>query len=179
MEPNVDPSEDPTDSGTSMLDGSDIVARLAAAEERLAAHARAEKPEGLTEPDPGGTERWEAAQVWGHVAEFVGYWHEQIQTVIAAYDGDPVPFGRTKEDAGRLAGIEMGLHAPIPESMNRVRDAIGDLRRYLEGLTSAEWNAVGRHSTRGELDVEAIVEGFIVGHLEEHAEQLDGLRSAS
>jgi hypothetical protein len=60
--------------------------------------------------------------------------------------------------------------------MGRTHQAISALRRYLEGLTPAEWSAVGLHPTRGEMDVEAIVERFEVDHLEEHADQLDGLR---
>mgnify|MGYP000297664537 CR=1 FL=1 len=175
IQPGVDPSADPTDSGTDMLDGLDVVGRLDDVERRLYAHAEREKPGGLTEPDPDGTERWEAGQVWAHMAEFVGYWSGELERVISSYDGDAVPFGRTKEDAGRIAGIEIGRNEPIPDLMSRVSDSIAELKRKLAGLTSAEWNTVGRHPTRGELDAEAIVERFIVAHLEEHADQLDTL----
>jgi hypothetical protein len=161
---------------TSMLDGTDFVARLDDIQRRLAAHAAAEAPDGLTEPDAGGTERWEAAQVWAHMAEFVPYWSSEIESVIAGYDGSPVPFGRTKEDAGRIAGIEVGRHEEIPVLMERVRASIAELNEHLRRLTSGEWNAVGLHPTRGEMDVEAMVGRFVVAHLEEHAEQLDGLR---
>jgi hypothetical protein len=177
IEPGVDRSADPATGGTDMLDGTDFVSRLDDIQRRLATHAAADAPDGLTEPDEGGTERWEAAQVWAHMAEFVPYWAREVESVIAAYDGDPVPFGRTKEDAGRIAGIEMGRHEPIPELMERVRSSIGDLSTFLRGPTSSEWNAVGLHPTRGELDVEAMVGRFVIGHLEEHAEQLDGLRA--
>ena len=178
IEPGVDPSADPTVGSTEMLDGSDVVGRLDDVERRLNAHAEREKPDGLTDPDPGGTERWEAGQVWAHMAEFVGYWSDELSRVISTYDGDPVPFGRTKEDAGRIASIEMGRNEPIPELMSRVSDSIAELKRSLSGLTPAEWNAVGRHPTRGELDAEAIVERFIVAHLEEHADQLDTLTAS-
>ena len=165
--------------GTSMLDGTDFVARLHAVEERLDAHAAAATPSALTDPDPGGTERWEAGQVWSHMGEFVAYWHGQVESVIAAYDGDPVPFGRTKEDPARIAGIEMGRHEAMRQMRGRVGDEIAELKRYLATLTSAEWNAVGEHPTRGSMDVEAIVGTFVVNHLEEHADQLDKLAEAS
>ena len=161
--------------GSQMLDGTDFRARLDAVEKRLERHAGTDVPPGLTDPDPGGTEQWEAGQAWAHIAEFVPYWHGELESVIAAYAGEPVPFGRIKTDPGRIAAIEMGRHDPLAESFQRVREAIAGLRRYLDGLTSAEWNAVGRHQTRGDMDVEAIVERFVVAHLEEHAEQLDGL----
>jgi hypothetical protein len=160
---------------SSMLDGTDFTARLDAASARVAAQARAEAPAGLTEPDPGADERWEAAQVWAHMAEFVGYWHEQIEGVVGEYAGDPVPFGRLKTDPGRLAAIEVGRHEPISLLAGRVQDAVDELRRYLGRLTVAEWAARGRHQTAGDLDVEQMVSRFVVDHLEEHLDQLDRL----
>ena len=49
----------------------------------LAEHAAKPPPPGLTEPDPGGEEQWEAGQVWAHLAEFPRYWLAQAQRVIA------------------------------------------------------------------------------------------------
>ena len=162
--------------GSPMLDGTDFLARLDAVEERLDRHAQTEPPSGLTEPDPGGTERWEAPQVWAHMAEFVGYWQGQLESVIGEYDGTPVPFGRTKTDPGRIAAIETGRTEPIAALRARVHDSIEALKRHLATLTSAEWNAVGRHPTLGDMDVERAVEHFVISHLEEHAAQLDSLR---
>lgn len=173
------PLDGPAEPITPMLDGSDVIQRLDDVEARLFQHARAEPPSGLTQPDPGADERWEAGQLWAHIAEFVPYWHEQLETVIGSYDGTPVPFGRTKTDSGRITAIEMGRHEDIGHQMSRTHDSIVALKRYLAGLMPAEWNALGLHPTRGEMDVEAIVERFIVVHLEEHAAQLDLLRSAS
>ena len=85
------------------------LARLRAVQARLDEHAAAGPPPGLTEPDPGGTERWEAGQVWAHLAEFPAYWLGQIQHILerrSAGDPEPVPFGRTKTDLGRIAAIE-------------------------------------------------------------------------
>jgi hypothetical protein len=162
-----------------MLDGSDIAARLQALAGRLSAEAGREMPTGLTEPDEGGNERWEAAQVWAHIAEFVTYWHEQLEAVIAGFDGDPVPFGRTKTDPGRIAAIEVGRHEPIGELAARAQEALGALERRVTGFGAAEWNAVGQHEPRGEMDSEAIVERFVISHLEEHLDQLEGLRAGT
>ena len=179
MEPRDEsPLEEAAEPITPMLDGSDVIQRLDDVEARLFQHARTEPSAGLTEPDEGADERWEAGQVWAHIAEFVPYWHEQLETVIGGYDGTPVPFGRTKTDPGRIAAIDMGRHEDIGLQMSRTHDSIVALKRYLAGLMPAEWNALGVHAIRGEMDVEAIVERFVVAHLEEHAEQLDLLRSA-
>jgi hypothetical protein len=160
---------------SSMFDGTDFPARLEAIEARLTDAAERDTPPGLTEPDPGDDERWEAAQVWAHMAEFVPYWQEQIQSVVAGYDGDPVPFGRVKSDPARVAAIEVGRGEPISELANRVRAGLAELKRYLDGLSAPEWAARGDHQTRGEMDVEAMAQHFLVGHLEEHLDQLDRL----
>jgi hypothetical protein len=153
----------------------DFDSRLEALEQQLAAHAEAGLAPGLTEPDPDTDERWEAAQVWAHMAEFVGYWHGQIEGVVAAYGGEPVPFGRTKSDEGRIAAIEAGRREPLGVLEIRATDSLHSLRDYLAGLSPTDLRAVGRHQTLGEMDVEAIVRRFIVGHLEEHLAQLDSL----
>jgi len=154
----------------------DILEHLDTVEQRLAEHAAGPAPDGLTEPDPGGTERWEAAQVWAHMAEFVPFWQAELEKVVDRYAGTPVPFGRTKDDPTRIGAIEQGRHVPIAELMRQVHDSIEVTRRYLPTLSAAQWASVGLHSRRGEMTVAQIVERFTIHHLEEHADQLDGLR---
>jgi hypothetical protein len=159
-----------------------LLARLADAEARLAEHAAAEDrglPSGLTEPDPGGTERWEAGHVWAHLAEFPAYWLGEVRRVIAeAEAGDHAAprFGRVKTDAGRLAAIERDRHTDPAALLERVRGSLADVVDAARGLPDAHWRLTGAHPTRGEMSVERIVEHFIVEHLEEHADQLDALR---
>ena len=155
----------------------EIDERLEVVEQRLKEHAEGAAPTGLTEPDEGGTERWEAAQVWGHIAEFVSYWQSQLEKIVDDYDGQPIPFGRTKDDVGRLEGIESGREEPIAVLMEEVEGGIEGVRRYLPTLTDKQWASVGLHPVRGEMDVPQIVKRFTVSHLEEHANQLDSLRS--
>jgi hypothetical protein len=163
---------------TPMRDGFDYVGRLDAVEDRLREQLRRDLPAGLTDPDPGDEERWEAAQVWAHMAEFLPYWKEQIQSVVAGYDGEPVPFGRIKTDPARVAAIEVGRQESVSDLAARVHAGIAELRRYLAGLSTPEWEARGVHQTRGEMDVEAMANVFLVDHLEEHLEQLDRLAAA-
>lgn len=153
----------------------EVMRRLDSAEMRLLAHSRGLPPAGLTEPDEGGTERWEAGQVWAHIAEFVPYWHGQLEHVIAAYQGEPVPFGRTKGDATKMEAIEADRHEPVAALMARTRTDIESLQGYVRSLSSAQTEARGLHPRRGVMTGVEIVEHFIVDHLEEHADQLDGL----
>jgi hypothetical protein len=159
------------------MDTTEIMERFELLEQRLAEHAEGPAPDGLTDPDEGGTERWEAAQVWAHMAEFVAYWQAQLEKVIDNYNGSPVPFGRLKDDPARIGGIEEGRHNAIAQLMAQVHDEIQVTRRYLPTLSDEQWQSVGLHPTRGEMLPEKMVEVFFLNHLEEHADQLDGLRS--
>lgn len=153
------------------------LARLDAAEERLADHAATPKPGGLTDPDPPTGERWDAGQVWAHLAEFLPYWRAEIGKVVAAGTAGPVPFGRTKKDPDRIAAIERRRHEDPPALMAEVRAHVAAWRAWLAELPAQAWDAVGAHPTLGDLDMDAMLTHFVVGHLEEHADQLDGLRA--
>jgi threonine dehydratase len=154
------------------------LARMARAERRLAEHAAQPVPAGLTDPDPGATERWEAGQVWAHLAEFPRYWLEQVRGILAADAAgaaQPIPFGRSKSDPDRLAAIERERHTAPAELLRRGTADLAEASAVLGALAGEAWGVRGLHEPRGEMTVAAIVEEFIVGHLEEHADQLDGL----
>jgi threonine dehydratase len=151
--------------------------RLGRAERRLADHAARPLPTTLADPDPGGDERWEAGQIWAHLAEFPGYWLDQVRAVLsAAQDGASEPaFGRTKADAGRLDAIERERRTDPAELLRRVSAQLVEVSSAVGALSEADWQVRGTHPTRGAMPVSEIVERFIVDHLEEHADQLDGL----
>lgn len=155
-----------------------LLDRLAAAERRLAAHARAPLPAGLTDPNPGEEERWEAGQVWAHLAEFPAYWLDQARRVVAGWTAgapEPIPFGRTRQDAGRIAAIERDRWTDPAALMRRLSAGIAAVSADLRELRPRALAARGRHPTLGEMDVYGLIEHFVVEHLEEHAEQLDHL----
>ena len=153
-----------------------LLARLADAERRLVELADAPIPPGLTDPDPGADERWEAGQVWAHLAEFPDYWLNEARRVVADGGGDPVPFGRIKTDPGRVAAIERDRHADPAALLERVRASLARVSDEVRSYSPQAWQAHGTHPTRGTMTVERLVEEFIVGHLEEHADQLEALR---
>ena len=152
-----------------------LVARLSEAERRLAEHASRPLPSGLADPDPGGDERWEAGQVWAHLAEFPAYWLAQAQRVIAQPTHSPVPFGRVKTDAGRIEAIERDRHTDPQALLDRVRSSLVEVNDAVRSWDDETWRLRGMHPTRGEMTVEQIIEKFIANHLEEHADQLDSL----
>ncbi|HEX7197067.1 MAG TPA: DinB family protein [Candidatus Limnocylindria bacterium] len=156
-----------------------LLARLTDVERRLVEHAGAPLPPGLTDPDPGGEERWDAGQVWAHLAEFPAYWLAQAQRVVALPTSEPVPFGRVKTDARRIEAIERDRHTDPSALLRRVRDSLAEVTDAARALSPDAWTRRGVHPTRGEMTVEAIFASFIVEHLEEHAEQLDSLGDQS
>jgi hypothetical protein len=155
----------------------ELLERLANAERRLVEHASRPVPPGLTEPDPGGEERWEAGQVWAHLAEFPAYWLGQAQRVIALPTNEPVPFGRVKTDRLRVDAIERDRHTDPAALLERVRSSLAEVTDAARNLPPEAWTRRGMHPTLGEMTVERLFERFIVAHLEEHADQLDGLAS--
>ena len=132
---------------------------------------------GLTDPDPASGERWEAGQVWAHVAEFIPYWIAQAERVLASESPDPVPFGRTRTNPERVAAIERDRHRGTTPLWHDIREDLNDLRAFLAEIPENRWRARGLHPTLGVMPVSQIVEEMLIGHLEEHAAQLERLRS--
>jgi hypothetical protein len=137
--------------------------RLEAAAGRIRAAAPLLPDEALTDPDPETGERWDRRQVLAHVAEMLPYWVEQVELVAA---GDQVPFGRARSNPERIAAIERDRR----EDPSRLLDAVLVLLDRLDDDALAH---SGRHQVLGEMTVAAIVDRFLVDHLEEHADQLE------
>jgi hypothetical protein len=152
---------------------SQYLARVDAVEQRLTAQAR--PLAGLSAEDATTGERWEAGQVWGHITEFVPYWIEEIEEVVDQYRGEPVPFGRITTDPDRLAGIEAGPAMDFDTHLHWLGVHLTDLRGFLAALPDDAWSVVGLHSRSGAMSLDQMIERMLVGHLEEHADQLEGM----
>ena len=134
---------------------------------------------GLTEPDPGGEERWEDGQVWAHLAEFGSYWIDELESVLDRGSNEPVPFGRTKSDPVRIAAIAAGRGAEPSDQLRAVGGATDRLRAVLCGMSSTDWARLGNHPTLGRMSIDAMLEEFLIGHYEQHATQLESLGDRS
>ena len=150
-----------------------LLDRLDAVRERLLRHASSASAGGLTEADPATGERWELGQVWAHLAEFPAYWMSQVRLILDSDSSEPVPFGRVKSDPYRIAAIEAGRQRAPSESMEILAGQIQELRALVRRMPPRAWSKAGRHSTLGVMPMPRIFDEFLVGHLEEHADQLD------
>ena len=150
----------------------DFLRRLDAVESRLRAQCELPRSAALTAPDPRSGEQWDEGQVWAHLAEFLPFWIAQARQVVVAWRGEPVRFGRIKSDPERIASIERDRYRDPAELLARIEDGIAGTRDFLRDLPPEAWNTVGRHQTLSDMPLAKIVDEFMIGHLEEHANQL-------
>lgn len=159
----------------------DFLARIDAGESELRRAAAGGPKGGLTAADPATGERWEAGQVWAHLAEFVPYWIAQARTVIDPPNEEPVKFGRVKTDEGRLSAIERRRTEAVGVLAAATAGDVRALRSFVREVESipGAWLRTGLHSKLGEMTIVRIVEEFLVGHIEEHLRQLSELGELS
>jgi hypothetical protein len=148
----------------------DRAERLTAAAGRIRASAALLGGDALTDPDPDSGERWDRGQVLAHVAEMLPYWARQIELLVA---GEQATFGRVRGDPERAAAIERDRREDPERLLGRVDEGVAVVLALLERLDDRAMARTGRHPSLGEMTVAAIVDRFLVAHLEEHADQLE------
>jgi hypothetical protein len=120
---------------------------------------------------------WGPPEVLAHVAEMLPFWTGEIERVLAG-DPEPVPFGRVASNPLRIAVVERDRTLPSRELFARITAGAERLADRLAELPPAAGKRRGIHETLGEMSVVALVERLVVGHLEEHVEQLKGVLPA-
>ncbi len=149
--------------------------RLLAARSRLD-RISATGPGELGAPDPQTGERWHRGNVLGHLAEMLPFWTEQARLAVSGQRS----LGRG--EAGglrRRAGIEEGAVLPEAELRARVGAGLADLDRLVsemapEDLDRAVVYTRSDGSSR-EMTLGDFVDSMLVGHLEQHLDQLEEL----
>jgi DinB superfamily len=125
-----------------------------------------------TEPEAA----WGPREVLAHLAEMLPFWLGELERVV---DGatPPVPFGRVADDAARIGIIERDRTLPFRVLFARVDRGLHDWAERLPTLTAEQRAARGLHPRRGEMTTVDIMELFVIGHTEEHLEQLESVVS--
>ncbi len=157
--------------------------RLRAAAGRIAA-TRTEVERGGRRAPRGAAQgadeaSWAPTEVLAHVCEMLPYWLGEMERVLAPGDAGPAAFGRTAADQIRTLTVARDATLPPRELYDRMAAGIDRYERRLPQLSEADVRRRGTHPTRGELTVEELLERFVVGHLEEHAVQLEDALRAS
>jgi len=117
---------------------------------------------------------WGPREVLAHTAEMLPFWLGEYERVVEAgrTTGDGAPFGRVAADALRIGILERDRTLPLRELFDRIETGIERWERRVADAAPGEGDAVGRHSTLGEMTADQLRDRFVVTHLEEHARQL-------
>ena len=115
---------------------------------------------------------WGPREVLGHVDEMLPYWVEELGRVAAGDGVTPVAFGRVATDQSRLDRIDADRRLASGDLLDSIDAGLRRTIGFVDGLTPDELSRVGSHPSRGELTVADSIERFLVGHLEDHVEQL-------
>lgn len=128
---------------------------------------------GPTDSSTG--ESWHRGNVLGHVNEMLPYWTGQIRRAIAG----SVEMGRDQEGAAqRRQGIDQGATASEEQLRLAVDEGIEGVVELLALMTPGDLErVVVYHRREGDRDARLgeLLQILIVGHLEDHLAQLEGL----
>ena len=155
----------------------ELIARLAAGAagmEGLRANVVGREPWPLSDAYGAEPESdWGPKEVIAHVAEMMPFWLGQVDVILATPAGGEAPaFGRVATDPVRIARIGEDRLLPADELFDRVAGGATGVERRMAELTPAELGRTGVHVRLGEMTVPAILERFLVSHVEEHVRQL-------
>lgn len=120
---------------------------------------------------------WGPREALAHVAEMLPFWTGEIARVVVGAP-QPVPFGRVQSDVLRIGVLERDRTLPLGELFERIDAATDRIARRLEAMSPADAARRGVHPRLGELAAAEIAERLLVGHLEEHVQQLRDLVAA-
>ena len=126
-------------------------------------------------PDPETGERWNRGNVLGHVAEMLDFWTDQSR---AAVGGQRVVGRGEPGYAQRTAGIERGDVVEESELRTSIDRSLAGLDRLLAEMPAAALATrlvYRRKDGDRELTLAEFIEQFLVGHFEEHLNQLEEL----
>ncbi len=118
------------------------------------------------------SEQWSVMMIIAHVAELLPYWAGQACDVASRTKND-APFGRTHDDPDRIAAVETRAGLTLEQIVPRVREALSTAAAALLTIPAEGWTRTGRHTRRGEMTVQQIVDQFLIEHLEEHMHQAE------
>jgi len=142
----------------------------------LAIQARVERVAPWPLAELYGTEAeasWGPSELLAHLDEMLPYWLGEVERILASDPAaGPLPFGRIAYDPIRIGIIGRDRQLPLRVLFERFGSASAGLMARMLELTPADIERVGVHPSRGELSVLAIFERFVVGHLEDHVNQL-------
>ena len=78
----------------------------------------------------------------------------------------------------RQQTVERDRHQGPNALWHDVKEDLNDLGAFLGDISDRAWLTKGLHPTRGVMTISQLIEELLIGHLEHHATQLEGLRAS-
>ena len=159
----------------------DAIARLTASRAAIAAlrpRVIAAGPGALAEDFGVGPEAsWGPREVLAHSAEMLPFWLGEFERVVeaAGIHGAGEPFGRAAGDTLRIGILERDRTLPLRELFDRIDVGIARWLARIPTVTEEEGSARGLHPRDGDVPATWIRDRYVIGHLEEHVAQLEGI----
>jgi hypothetical protein len=122
-------------------------------------------------PDPNTGERWDRFNILGHMSEFPSFWSNEVAAAMESGE----EFGRRPGSTNRQDAVVGGATLGEAELKRRVARGIEALLGFLVKLEPADLERTIKMRGRGEVTVGWALENLLVGHLEEHCDQLYAL----
>jgi hypothetical protein len=158
--------------GTAGATADFLIKRLDVAWDRLQALALRPHTDALTTADAKTGEQWQLGQAWAHVAEFPRYWTGELCIVLNSRPGTVPAFGRILTDEARLEAVRPENARTAAEVLPRLAGDIRTLRTLLSLVREEQWELRGEHAVHGVMTTVELIDEFLVGHLEEHCDQI-------
>ena len=121
--------------------------------------------------DPKTGERWDRLNILGHMSEFPAFWSAELASAIESGD----EFGRRPGSTSRQDAVAGGAGLGEAELKRRVARGIETVLGLLVKLQAADLDRSLKMRGRGDVTLRWALESLLVGHVEEHCDQLYAL----
>lgn len=116
-------------------------------------------------------EAWSVQEVLSHVEEAIPYW---IGEVVKVANRTSAEWGRTMQDATRLAAIARANDIPTADFLQKLEQTKATIRQSLLPLKEEELKieAPSRNPKFGTKPLTFIMDHFVIEHIETHIKQI-------
>lgn len=124
-------------------------------------------------PDPQTGERWDRLNILGHMAEFPSFWSGQLTEALHGSE-----FGRVPGSTSRMEAVRGGSAVGEAALKRQTARGIEEVLKLLQRLEGEDLDRTLVMRGRGEVTLRWALENLLVGHLEEHCDQLYALTTS-
>jgi hypothetical protein len=121
--------------------------------------------------DPKTGERWDRLNILGHMSEFPVFWTAELAAAMKSGE----EFGRQPGSTNRMDAVAGGATLGEAELKRRTARGIEAVLSFIATLQPGDLDRTLNMRGRGEVTLRWAMDSLLVGHLEEHCDQLYAL----